>query len=182
MNYDQLIDHYVSCRNAKGFEPEPCENVPSQLRVSTTHEPGICLWQIININSAPWLGLIHGRFGDRVPLLFWSLYDRYSFLPFEIGPITVFQNAGTTSFNELACRFAQDVDLTKALAEFGYFRFAVMNGGSDQDFVCLDLNRREEQDCRVVAIDHEIYYLRDRIHVRHVLAPSLKALLDASQI
>lgn len=179
MKFEKFIDDYVAKRNAKGFEPEPCEDVPPQLRASPA-ESGVCLWRIVRIDAAPWLESIHTQFRGRLPLLFWALYDRYSFLPFEIGPISIFQNAGTTTFNELACRFAQDATLSRKLADAGYFRFAVMSGGSDQDFVCLDLNRCEQQDCPVVVIDHEAYYLRDRLRVRRDLSPSFQVLFQSA--
>lgn len=178
MNCDQLIDDYVTARNAKGFDPEPCEDVPAPLRVRVPDENGICFWRIVRIDAAPWLNSIRVQFHDRLPQLLWSLYGRYSFLSFEVGPITIFQNTGVETLNDLAFRFTNNLSLAKRLADAGYFRFAEMTGGSDHDFVCLDLNRHiKQQDCPIVVIDHESYYVRDQLRIRRELSPSLEALL-----
>lgn len=147
MNVKELVDRFVLCASQLGDSFEP-------------------------INDAPWIAQLEQKLPARLPVSFSSLVTRYSFPPFEAGPLSLYANMGTDDVDEMCVAIFSDPSIADATLKAGYVQFARPITGS-YDPICFDTRQSAgNREFPIVRIDHESILCQQRIHAVERVADS----------
>ena len=178
----QRIDAFVAAVNAAERESMPFEDVPEACRRKEIDlygwHSGWCDWQIVPSGNVEWLAGVESRLPFRLPPTFRSLISRYSFPPFEIGPIKFLSVGAEETHTEFRFAVFADRFMSPFLFKSGFLQFARPAGGS-YDPVCFDFRASaRKSEPAVVCIDHEEILCNERIRVTESLSPSFYLLIE----
>lgn len=173
---DELVDRFVDYLNGVGFEPQPPDQMPEELRTSNAGDE-MFNWQIRPASSNAWVKNLTQRLPQKWPGPFQSLIDRYRFSQIEVGPLMLFANSGHDLFYELSNRIFMDEGIFPLLHGHDLLQFGLPHG-VNYDPVCFDLRRRNRDDAPIVQLDHEEILLRSRIRVVQEISPSFSQFMQ----
>ena len=131
-----------------------------------------------SFSGKEWLAGVESRLTFRLPPTFRSLISRYSFPPFEIGPIKFLSVGAEETHTEFRFAVFADRFMSPFLFKSGFLQFARPAGGS-YDPVCFDFRASaRKSEPAVVCIDHEEILCNERIRVTESLSPSFYLLIE----
>ena len=117
------------------------------------------------IDGAPWIDEFESHLPRRLPPSFASLVRRYTFRPFEWGPIRFFGNSGSDHENDLTVCAVRDGAIARATGGAGLIHFA-RPARLSYDPICFDTRiRRKSREFPIVRLDHEAILINSRIDV-----------------
>ncbi|HEY3149917.1 MAG TPA: SMI1/KNR4 family protein [Dongiaceae bacterium] len=128
-------------------------------------------------SRAPWIELFESDLGRRLPAPFADFVRRYSFQPFEWGPVMVFGNSGSDDPFNLHVAAKSDPAIWQAMRQAGLIQIGRPSTGG-YDPICLD-TRASGRELAVVQLDHETILIKNQIKVAKQIAPSFVALIES---
>jgi SMI1 / KNR4 family (SUKH-1) len=123
-----------------------------------------------SIDDAPWIAALEQKLPRSLPLSFRALVTRYAFVPFEVGGLSFYANAGTDDHDELSVAIFRDRFIAGATLKAGYIQFARPADGS-YDPICFDI-RNSVRESPIVRLDHEEILCYERIRVSQAVSRS----------
>jgi hypothetical protein len=129
------------------------------------------------VDQAPWIDDFELELGWRLPASFSYFVRRYTFRPFEWGPILLFGNSEADIVLNLHITARQDPAIWQATRKAGLMQFGRPETGS-YDPVCFDL-RISKREPPIVQLDHEEILIKDRIKTVQQIAPSFTELAES---
>jgi hypothetical protein len=134
---------------------------------------------IAPIDGARWIDTLEQGLPKRLPPSFSSLVRRYTFAPFEWGPLFFFGNSKAQHEHDLPAAVLRDRAMWNTTLRAGFIRFAQSAGGN-YDAVCFDARApQRNREFRIVRLDHESILIKQQIDVREEIAPSFVALVES---
>jgi hypothetical protein len=151
---DQIIDSFAAMLKSRGV-PIRAEDNTSRLRAFEEKLP------------------------KRMPQSFESFLSRYSFPPFDVFGITLFDwDSDANKYSVEAS--APKNSLSELLIPAGYVQIGRPNTG-DFDAICFDLNHQaQNREYRVVQVDHEDILCNWKVRVTGELWPSFVKLVESA--
>lgn len=129
-----------------------------------------------SIEQAPRIEEFERMLERRLPASFRHLVAKYTFRPFEWGPIIFFGNSETYEPFDLHSAAVRDQAIWQATRQAGFIHFGRPSSGS-YDPICFGPSRAGREP-RIVQLDHEAILIKDRIEVVKEIAPSFVALAE----
>jgi hypothetical protein len=179
---ERLVSRFVDAVNVEKRErllvhevPVPCRRDP---------DATFCDWQIVRSTESGWVQDLEERAQVHFPAAFRSLISNYLFPSFDRGPIAFYavgleEKTPDYDVYELRAAFSGNRVLPDFLLPLGLVPFARPDTW-DYDPLCFDFREKSERaDARIVRVDHEDIFLRGRLRITDVIAPSFAALLDS---
>jgi len=110
---------------------------------------------IAPVDSAPWIDILEQDLPKRLPPSFGSLVRRYTFAPFEWGPLFFLGNANTKHERDFRASVLRDPVMWNTTLRAGFIQFAQPAGGN-YDAICIDVRESQRnREFRIGRLDHE---------------------------
>lgn len=180
----ELLAQYVAAFEKLDELMSSCpDDIPEPLRTSTD-EDGWQHWRPIQASTAPealqalydGLGL-PGRDSTRFPPLYETLVLSYRWAQVDLGTYYLAANLPADDLSPLLSVLRLDTPMFGTLLPNGYVEFA-RESCSRYDVICFDFRARQSDgDCRIVKLDHEEVYIKDRIREVGEVASSFRSLV-----
>jgi hypothetical protein len=130
-------------------------------------------------NNESRLGMFEEKLPKRLPQSFASFLSRYSFPAFDVVGISLFAwDSDSNPYTQEAA--AAKGSLSELLLPAGYVQIGRPDTG-DFDAICFDMNeQRQNQEYRIVQVDHEDILCNWKVRVSGERWPSFTKLIDSA--
>ena len=124
---------------------------------------------------------IYSKLPGRFPPLFERLALSYRWAEVDLQSYRLLANPPGPGLGGLLQQIQRDPIMWKHLLKAGFIQFG-KGPDIDYDPVCFDISSRKknEKDCRIVKIDHELILCGGQVEVVAELAPSFRQLMLAT--
>ena len=129
-----------------------------------------------SIGRAPWIDDFERKLERRLPPSFRHLVTRYTFRPFDWGPVLLFGNSEMNDALNLHVAAVQDQTMWQVTRQAGMIPFGRPHTGS-YDPICFGhgTSRRESP---IIQLNHESILVKGRAKIIKDIAPSFLALVE----
>jgi hypothetical protein len=174
---DLLLERFIASFE-KLDEMMVSDPVEQELATGDRDQYGWERWRPIKVQTESCLlDPIYSTVPGRFPPLYERLVLSYRWAEVDLQSYRLMANPPGFGFDALLREMSSDPIMWNCLSEAGYIQFG-KGPDVDYDAICFDITaRRQNNDCRIVKIDHEQILCKNRVRIVAELAPSFEQLV-----